>query len=60
MSQKFENLPRLNAEFIQDKPPLKRVIAVPSEPEFLLDVYFKMNCVRPMPVYSVPGMIDHF
>lgn len=60
LSQKFENLPRLNAEFIQDKPPLKRVIAVPSEPEFLLDVYFKMNCVRPMPVYSVPGMIDHF
>lgn len=60
LSQKFENLPRLNAEFIQDKPPLKRVIAVPSEPEFLLDVYFKMNCVRPMPVYSIPGMIDHF
>lgn len=60
LSQKFENLPRLNAEFIKDKPPLKRVIAVPSEPEFLLDVYFKMNCVRPMPVYSVPGMIDHF
>ena len=60
LSQKFENLPRLNAEFIKDKPPLKRVIAVPSEPEFLLDVYFKMNCVRPMPVYSVPGFIDHF
>lgn len=60
LSQKFENLPRLNAEFIEDKPPLKRVIAVPSEPEFLLDVYFKMNCVRPMPVYSLPGMIDHF
>lgn len=57
---KFDNLPVLGNQFIQDKPPIDRVIAVPSEPEFLLDVYFKEKWVRPMPVYSIPGLIDHF
>ncbi len=49
-----------NAEFIQEDPPVDRVVAVPSEPQFLCDVYFDMQCARPMPVYSVPGLIDHF
>lgn len=60
LSQKFDNLPVLNDEFIQDAPPIDRVVAVPSEPQFLLDVYFDLQCVRPMPLYSVPGLIDHF
>ncbi|EOZ9388823.1 major capsid protein [Enterobacter cancerogenus] len=60
LSQKFENLPTLNQEFIEENPPVKRVIAVQDEPEFLLDVYFDLKCARPMPVYSVPGYIDHF
>lgn len=60
LAQKFENLPKLNAEFIVDNPPIDRVIAVPSEPQFLLDVWFNLSCVRPMPVYGVPGLMDHF
>ena len=60
LAQKFENLPKLNAEFIVDNPPLDRVIAVPSEPQFLLDAWFNLSCVRPMPVYGVPGLMDHF
>lgn len=60
LSQKFESTPVLNAEFIQDDPPIDRIIAVPSEPHFLLDCYFRLRCARPMPVYSVPGLIDHF
>lgn len=60
LSQKFGNLPVLNAEFIKDNPPVARVIAVPSEPQFLLDTYMQLKCARPMPVYSVPGLIDHF
>jgi hypothetical protein len=60
LSQKFETRPVLNAEFIVDEPPVDRVIAVPSEPHFLFDSYIQLNCVRPMPVYSVPGLIDHF
>lgn len=60
LSQKFDSLPVLNDEFIQDKPPIKRVIAVQEEPEFIFDSYLELNCARPMPVYSTPGLIDHF
>lgn len=60
LSQDFASLPSLGATFIEDNPPIDRVIAVPSEPHFLLDVWFDLKCDRPMPVYSVPGMIDHF
>jgi hypothetical protein len=60
LSQKFNNLPVLNAEFITDNPPIKRIIAVQTEPEFKLDCYFQLRCARPMPVYSVPGLMDHF
>jgi len=60
LAQDFENLPTLNQTFIEENPPVERVIAVPSEPEFLFDSYFHLKCARPMPVYSVPGLIDHF
>lgn len=60
LAQDFSALPALNSTFIQDNPPVSRVVAVPSEPEFLFDGYFDMNCVRPMPLYGVPGMVDHF
>lgn len=60
LAQKFENLPKLSPEFIVDAPPIDRVVAVPSEPQFLLDCWFNLNCVRPMPVYGVPGLMDHF
>ncbi len=60
LAQKFDNLPKLSPEFIVDNPPIDRVVAVPSEPQFLLDCWFNLNCVRPMPVYGVPGLMDHF
>jgi hypothetical protein len=60
LAQKFTTLPALNSTFIVDIPPISRVIAVPSQPEFMFDAYFQLKCARPMPVYSVPGMIDHF
>lgn len=59
-SQDFANAPQLNSSFIVENPPIARTIAVPSEPHFLLDSWFKLLCDRPMPVYSVPGLIDHF
>lgn len=60
LAQKFDNLPKLSPEFIVDNPPVDRVVAVPSEPQFLLDCWFNLSCVRPMPVYGVPGLMDHF
>ena len=60
LAQDFANLPVLGPEFIEENPPIDRIIAVPSEPHFLFDSYFRLRCARPMPVYSVPGMIDRF
>jgi len=60
LAQDFASLPSLNSTFIQDDPPVDRVIATPSEPHFLFDSYFDFKCTRPMPVYSVPGLVDHF
>ena len=60
LAQEFEDLPILGPTFIREDPPIERVIAVPSEPHFLFDAFFKFTHVRPMPTYGVPGMIDHF
>jgi len=60
LSQDFPSAPLLNEVFIEEHPPIKRVIAVDTEPEFLFDSYIQMTCARPMPVYGVPGLIDHF
>ena len=60
LAQDFSSLPALNSTFIVDNPPVDRVIATPAEPHFLFDAYFNMVCTRPMPTYSVPGLIDHF
>lgn len=60
LSQEFSTAPVLDASFIQEDPPVDRVIAVPTEPHFLLDTFTSLRCARPMPVYGVPGLIDHF
>ncbi len=60
LSQDFATLPVLDDTFIQDTPPIDRVIAVPTEPHFIFDAHFNLRCARPMPLYGVPGLIDHF
>lgn len=60
LAQDFLTKPVLDAAFIEDKPPLSRVLAVTDEPQFLMDSHLSIKCTRPMPTYSVPGLIDHF
>lgn len=60
LSQKFTSLPKLNSDFIEENPPVSRVVAVQDEPHFIGDFYFDLKCIRPMPLYGVPGLIDHF
>jgi len=55
----FSTLPTLSTMLVED-PPIDRIIAVPSEPQFILDSYTTLRHARPMPTYSVPGLIDHF
>lgn len=63
LAQKFTALPTLNTTFIQDTPPMSRIVAVGASAngqQFILDSLINIRTVRPMPLYSVPGMIDHF
>ena len=60
LSQDFITRPTLSETFINEDPPIERCIAVPSEPHLIFDSYFNLKCARPMPTYSVPGLIDHF
>lgn len=60
LAQDFSTLPTLNDTFITENVPIDRCIAVTNQPHFIFDSYFSLNCARPMPAYSVPGLIDHF
>ena len=60
LAQSFATRPLLNGPFIEEKPPMERVKAVQQEPDFLIDVSFQGRWARPMPVYGVPGLVDHF
>lgn len=60
LAQKFDAPPELNDAFIQDNPPIDRVSAVPSEPNFRLDVYHQLTCSRVMPTYGNPAGLGRF
>lgn len=62
LSEEFSSLPTLGSTFIESntREPLDRAIAVTTEPHFIFDAYFDMKCARPMPLFGVPGNLDHF
>jgi len=63
LAQRFDSLPALNSEFVVEAPPIERVIAVGEAAggqQFISDWLFKSTVARPIPMFSVPGLIDHF
>nr|WCD56411.1 MAG: major capsid protein [Microviridae sp.] len=60
LAQKWTQLPVLGETFVQEDPPVNRVIAVQNEPQFIYDSVVRARFVRPLPMYSVPGLVDHF
>ena len=52
LAQNFGSLPALNTSFIEENPPIDRVTAVNSEPDLILDMFFKYKTSRPMPTRS--------
>lgn len=63
LAQRFVALPTLAATFIAEDPPLARVLAVgagANGQQLISDFYFQTRVARPLPMYSVPGLIDHF
>jgi hypothetical protein len=58
----YEELPKLSAEWVQETyKNVDRTLAVQStlEDQYIADFWFKCKCTRPMPIYSIPGLIDH-
>jgi hypothetical protein len=56
LAQKFTTKPTLGDTFIKDTPPVDRVVAVTSEPQFLLDVAINHRGARAMPTYAIPSL----
>jgi len=62
LAQEFGSLPTLNSTFIEDNPPVERIIATTEQTgqQFVMDIFFRNKVARPLPMYSVPGLVDHF
>jgi len=60
LATSFSGLPLLDANFIEDAPPIERIVAVTSEPDIIMDSYIRQIHVRQMPTHSVPGLMDRF
>lgn len=63
LAQDFASVPTLNSTFINEYPPINRVIATQegvNTPQFFGDFAFEVKATRPIPVYGTPGLVDHF
>jgi len=62
LSEDFASQPSLGSTFIESNTgtPLDRAISVPDEPHFIADIWHDIKAARPLPLYGVPGGIDHF
>lgn len=59
-AQDYKSLPFLGTQWMQQSDAeMKRTLAVQSQPDFIADFYFMNKTTRCMPVYSIPGLIDH-
>lgn len=62
LGDNYANAPILGNQFLSETTEyLDRALAVPSTTanQFIIDIYTENEMIRPMPVYSVPGLIDH-
>ena len=63
LADNYSTVPTLSDGWIrEDKSNVDRVLAVQSSVanQFWADIYISNKCTRPMPMYSVPGLLDHF
>lgn len=56
LAQDPSGLAPLAPAFIEENPPMDRVLAVTDEPAFIINGRFDINCARPMPTRSIPGL----
>lgn len=59
-AQDYDALPTLSTAWMeQGDAEMKRTLARSDQPDFIADFYFMNKTTRCMPVYSIPGLIDH-
>lgn len=57
LGQKFENLPKLNSEFIEQKTPINRVLASVDDDQLILSCFFDIKATRALPMTARPSLI---
>lgn len=64
LAQEFgPTTPALNAAFIEDNPPMDRVLAAGSAAvgqQYLADIMYRRTAIRPIPTYGIPASLTHF
>lgn len=56
----YKAVPSLGSQWIkEDKTNVERTLALTNVDQLQADFYFKVKAVRPMPLYSIPGLVDH-
>lgn len=57
----YSSLPMLSSTFIEEtKAFIDRTLAVTTQDQWIFDIAIQWTKTRPMPIYSIPGLIDHF
>lgn len=63
LAQRFTTAPTLNQTFIEDTPPMSRVLAaagLAANQQYLADILVQRNAVRPIPMYGTPVSLGRF
>lgn len=57
LSPELGSAPTLSQTFMEEDAPIDRVVAVTTEPDFVMDIDIQATLVRPMSLHSIPGML---
>lgn len=56
----YKEVPNLSQAWMKEgDSEIQRTLAVDNEPQFIMDTVIDNTSVRPMPMYSIPGLVDH-
>lgn len=56
----YKEVPKLSQAWMKEgDAEIQRTLAVDNEPQFIIDTIIDNTSVRPMPMYSIPGLVDH-
>lgn len=58
LAEDFASAPSLNQTFIESNTPMDRVTTTDTGHQFLMDLWFNYKCARPIPIHSIPSLMD--